>query len=146
MYHLRDVTLSFMMHKWQTYECPKDSLPKQGGLGWVSPSLGRGCLLTLHHNPLSSNKLRRTVKFFYLMQLFNNTISTHSEMYHHSLLRTIIAQIIWPFGNMFVLLLTRGLSPCALNQQIGKIDWLRAENLHIRRKTFTFAAHVWTRR
>jgi len=36
MYHLRDVTLSFTMHKWQTYECPKDSLPKQGGLGWVS--------------------------------------------------------------------------------------------------------------
>ena len=81
------------------------SLPKQGGLGWVSPSLREGWgVLTLHRNPLISCVLQRTVKFFYLMQLFNNTISIHSEMYHQSLLRTFIAQIFWPFGNMFVLL------------------------------------------
>ena len=114
MYHFRDVTLSFTKRKWQTYECPKDSLPKQGGLGWVSPSLSRegwggspvvvGLLLTLHLNALSLNDLRRTVKFFYLMQHLYNTTSTHIEMYHHSLLGTFIAQIIWPFGNMFVLL------------------------------------------
>ena len=42
------------------------------------------------------------VKFFYLMQLFNNTISIHPEMYHHSLLGTFIAQIIWPFENMYL--------------------------------------------
>ena len=76
------------------------SLPKQGGQGWVSPfpsgGVGRGrCPLTLHRNPLSSNKLHRTVKFFYLLQLFNNTIqdttSIYPEMYHHSLLGTFIA-------------------------------------------------------
>ena len=39
---------------------------------------------TLHLNSLSSNVLHRTVKFFYLLQLFNNTISMHPEMYHHS--------------------------------------------------------------
>lgn len=57
------------------------SLPKQGGWGG-SPIVG--CLLTLHLNSLSSNELHRTVKFFYLLQLFNNTISMHPEMYHHS--------------------------------------------------------------
>ena len=64
-------------------------LPKQGGLGWVSSwggsplpreRVGRGRLLTLHRNTLSSNELRRKVKFFYLLQLFNDTISIHSEM------------------------------------------------------------------
>ncbi len=48
-------------------------LPKQGGLGWVSSwggsplpreGVGRGRLLTLHRNPLSSNELHRAVKFF----------------------------------------------------------------------------------
>ena len=81
------------------------SLPKQGGQGWVSPSLREGWgVLTLHRNPLISCMLYRTVKFFYLLQLFNDTIPTHPEMYPHSLLGTFIAQIIWPFGNMFVLL------------------------------------------
>ena len=56
-----------------------------------SGGLGRGCLFTLHHNILSSNELHRAVKFFYLLQLFNDTISTHSEMYHHSVLVTFIA-------------------------------------------------------
>ena len=114
MYHLQDVTLSFTIPKWHIYECPirkAPSLSREGwggspvGLGWVSPSFGRvGVFLTLHRNPLISNELRCTVKFFYLMQLFNNTISIQSEMYHQSLLRTFIAQIFWPFGNMFVLL------------------------------------------
>ena len=76
---------------------PQDSLPKQGGQGWVSPSFreGPGWVLTLHRNPLPSNELHRTVKFFYLLQLFNNTIqdttSIHPEMYHHSVLGTFIA-------------------------------------------------------
>ena len=39
-----------------------------------------GRLLALHRNTLSSNELHRMVKFFYLMQLFNNTTSIHSEM------------------------------------------------------------------
>ena len=103
MYHLQDVTLSFTMSKWHTYEYPVSKTPSLNREGWGG-SLVVGCLLTLHLNPLSSNKLCRTVKFFCLMQLFKNTISTHSEMYHHSLLRTFIAQIIWPFGNMFVFL------------------------------------------
>ena len=103
MYHLWDVTLSFTMSKWHTYEYPVSKTPSLNREGWGG-SLVVGCLLTLHRNVLSSNKLRRTVKFFYLMQLFNNTISIHPEMYHHSLLETFIAWIIWPFGNMFVFL------------------------------------------
>ena len=97
MYHLRDVTLSFTKRKWQTYEYLfARPLPREG--------VGRGCLITLHLNPLSTNKLHQTVKFFYLLQHLYNTTSTHPEMYHHSLLRAFIAQIIWPFGNMFVFL------------------------------------------
>ena len=57
------------------------SLPKQGGWGG-SPVVG--CLLTLHLNSLSSNVLHRTVKFFYLLQLFNDTISIHLEIHHYS--------------------------------------------------------------
>ena len=93
MYHFRDVTLSFTMSKWHTYEYPVSKTPSLNREGWGGslPPLGRVSFLTLHRNTLSSNKLHRTVKFFYLMQLFKNTISTHSEMYHHSLLRTFIA-------------------------------------------------------
>ena len=114
MYHLRGVTLSFTMRKWHIYEYPSrkaPSLSREGwggspvGLGWVSPSFRRvGVFLTLHRNPLISCMLHRTVKYFYLLQHLYNTISIHSEMYHHSLLGTFIAQIFWPFGNMFVLL------------------------------------------
>ena len=65
------------MHNWQTYECLfARPLPREG--------VRRGCLLTLHLNSLSSSVLHHTVKFFYLLQLFNNTISMHPEMYHHS--------------------------------------------------------------
>ena len=44
MYHLQVVTLSFTMHKWHIYECTiaRLPLPKQGGLGWVSPPSGGG--------------------------------------------------------------------------------------------------------
>jgi len=59
------------------------SLSREGwgeSLGWVSPSFREGRHLTLHLNTLSSNELHRMVKFFYLMQLFNNTTSIHSEM------------------------------------------------------------------
>ena len=98
MYHLRGVTLSFTMRKWHIYEYLfARPLPREG--------VGRGCLLTLHLNSLSSNELHRTVKFFYLLQLFNDTISMHPEMYHHSLLRTFIVWNIGPIGNMFVFIL-----------------------------------------
>ena len=46
---------------------------------------------TLHRKTMKSIDLHRTVNFFYLLQLFNNTISMHPEMYHHSLLGTFIA-------------------------------------------------------
>ena len=77
MYHFQGVTLLFTKRKWQTYECPVRKTPSLNREGWGGspPPLGRAAFLTLHRNTLSSNKLRRTVKFFYLMQLFNNTIS-----------------------------------------------------------------------
>ena len=71
------------MRKWHIYECPvhkAPSLNREGGVGLLL----WGCLLTLHLTPLSSSVLHHTVKFFYLLQLFNNTISMHPEMYHHS--------------------------------------------------------------
>ena len=54
MYHLQDVTLSFTMPKWHTYECPvrKGSLPKQGGQGWVS--LQPFTISTWFHDPYHS--------------------------------------------------------------------------------------------
>ena len=72
------------------HDCRAPSLNREGG-GGSPPPLGRGwggvaVSLTLHLNTLPSNKLHRTVKFFYLLQLFIDTISTHSEMYHHSVL------------------------------------------------------------
>ena len=113
MYHFQGVTLSFTRRNSIIYEAqvanlrmPRHKTPSLNREGWGgSPvGLGRGLLLTLHLNSLSSNKLHRTVKFIYLLQHLYNTTSAHPEMYHHSLLRTFIAQIIWPFGNMFVLL------------------------------------------
>jgi len=59
----------------------------QGGLGWVS------CLGLLNPSPQHFAIMQVTPhgEVFYLMQLFNDTISTHPEMYHHSALRTFIA-------------------------------------------------------
>ena len=71
MYHLRSVTLSFMKRNSIIYDaqvthlrmaCSKSSLPKQGGLGWVSSWGGSpvavgllfGFLQTLHRKALES--------------------------------------------------------------------------------------------
>ena len=111
MYHFRDVTLSFTMSKWHTYEYPIARLPPFGRVGVGSPSLNRegwGGSVGLSFNPSPQPPVIKQVtlhgEVFYLLQHLYNTTSAHTEMYHHSLLRTFIAQIIWPFGNMFVLL------------------------------------------
>jgi len=64
MYHLQDVTLSFTMPKWHTYECPvrNGSLPKQGGQGWVS--LQPFTISTWFHGPYLSQWSIFIVKLF----------------------------------------------------------------------------------
>ncbi len=60
----------------------KSSLPKQGGLGWIS------CWGWVYPSPqlLAIKQVTPYGEVFYLLQLFNDTISTHPEMYYHSLL------------------------------------------------------------
>ena len=97
----------------------QSSLPKQGGLGWVS-CLGR--LLTLHRNILLSCKLHHTVKFFYLLQLFNNTIhdttSYTSRNVSSYTYQNIYSKIIWPFGIMFVFLPSQPIKREFMEQQL----------------------------
>jgi len=62
---------------------PIRKAPSRSREGWGALVEGG---LTLHRKTLSSNELHQMVKFFYLLQHLNNTISTHSEMYHQSLL------------------------------------------------------------
>ena len=79
MYHFQGVTLSFTMSKWHTYEYPVSKTPSLNREGWGGspPPLGRVSFSTLHLNTLSSNKLHRKVKLFYLLQYLYNTTSIH---------------------------------------------------------------------
>ena len=83
MYHFQDVTLSFTRRNSIIYEAqvanlrmPRHKTPSLNREGWGG-SLVVGCLLTLHRNVLSSNKLHRKVKLFYLLQYLYNTTSIH---------------------------------------------------------------------
>ena len=102
MYHFRDVTLSFTKRKWQTYDCPVHKAPwrglplPSGGWGWALPFTATSCYRVSYTARWS---------FFICFNIFIILHFIHPEMYHHSFLGTFIVWIIWPFGNMFVLIL-----------------------------------------